>query len=107
MGERLHRGMHRCVAALARSGRDVVVNHVLLERRWAWDLADALAGVLAVLVGVRCPPEVLAARERARADRTLGQAVAQHAAVHAHGGYDVEVDTSSQGPDEAADAVMA
>jgi chloramphenicol 3-O phosphotransferase len=107
VGEQLHRAMHRSVAALARSGVDVVVDHVLLERRWAVDLAQVLEGVPAALVGVRCPVDVLAARERARADRTVGQSVAQHQAVHSHGAYDVEVDTSVLTADEAAERVVA
>lgn len=105
-GERLHRGMHRAVAALAGSGCDVVVDHVLLERRWALDLVQVLEGVPTVLVGVRLPAEVLARRERERADRTLGQALAQLPAVHSHGGYDVQVDTSVLTPDEAAEVVL-
>jgi chloramphenicol 3-O phosphotransferase len=107
VGERLHRVMHRSVAGLARGGFDVVVDHVLLDGPWAGDLADALSGVPVVFVGVRCPPDVLEARERQRADRTLGQAVAQHAVVHRQGRYDVEVDTSSLDPAAAADVVLA
>ena len=107
VGERLHRAMHRAVAGLAHCGFDVVVDHVLLDRRWTVDLADALIGVPAVLVGVRCPLEVLEARERERAHRTLGQAAAQHVAVHRHGRYDVEVDTSQLGPSAAADVILA
>ena len=106
-GARLHRAMHRAVAALAAAGCDVVVDHVLLEPRWALDLVQALEGVPTVLVGVRLPAEVLAERERARADRTLGQALSQLPAVHAHGSYDLEVDTAVLGADEAADAVLA
>jgi chloramphenicol 3-O phosphotransferase len=107
VGARLHRGMHRAVAALARSGCDVVVDHVLLERRWALDLVRALEGVPTVLVGVRLPAAVLAQRERGRADRTLGQALAQLPAVHSHGGYDVDVDTSVLDADAAADRVRS
>lgn len=94
VGAQLHRGMHRAVAALARAGCDVVLDHVLLERWLAVDLLQALDGVPTVLVGVQLPREVLAERERGRADRTLGQALAQLPAVHGHGGYDVEADTS-------------
>ena len=107
VGERLHRAMHRSVARLGRGGFDVVVDHVLLDGRWAGDLAEALSQVPAVFVGVRCPLEVLEARERERADRTLGQAAAQHAIVHGHGRYDVEVDTSCLDPAAAADVVLA
>ncbi|HSP59868.1 MAG TPA: chloramphenicol phosphotransferase, partial [Ornithinimicrobium sp.] len=104
--ERLHRAMHRSVAALARAGCDVVVDHVLLEPRCARDLAAVLDGLDVVLVGVRCPAPVLAVREQERADRTVGQALAQLRAVHAHGPYDVEVDTSVTDPGTAAVLVL-
>ncbi|MFP4343184.1 MAG: phosphotransferase-like protein [Anaerolineales bacterium] len=43
---------------------------------------------------MRCPLGVLEERERARKDRTLGQARAQFDVVHAGKIYDMEVDTS-------------
>lgn len=107
VGDRLARAMHRSVAALAGAGMDVVVDHVLLTSQWAFDLAAALDGVTAVLVGVRCEPPVLVEREQSRGERTLGQAQAQLPLVHAHGAYDVEVDTAVLDPGAAADAVMA
>lgn len=107
VAELLVAGMHRAVAALASSGLDVVVDHVLLTPAWAADLAAALSDVRAALVGVHCPVDVLAQRERDRANRTLGQAAAQQPFVHAHGAYDVEVDTSLLTPDAAADTVVA
>ena len=58
------------------------------------------------LVGIRCPLEVLEERERARRDRTLGQARLQYNLVHAHGVYDVEVDTSSHTPEECAQIIL-
>ena len=38
----------------------------------------------------------------ARHDRTLGQAMAHHHVVHAHGIYDLEVDTSIADPQQCA-----
>jgi chloramphenicol 3-O phosphotransferase len=107
VGDRLYRGMHRAVAALARSGTDVVADHVLLDRSSAVDLARAVAGLPAVLVGVRLEEPHLSERERSRGDRTLGQAAAQLAAVHAHGPYDVEVDTARLTPDDAAEVILS
>lgn len=51
-------------------------------------------GLPALFVGVHCPLDVLEQREMERQDRTLGQARAQFPLVHAHGAYDLEVDTS-------------
>ena len=78
LGRRLVRGLHRMVAALADEGHDVIVDHVLLEPDWLPDLAARLDGHEVLVVGVRCPLEVLVERERERRDRTIGQAAAQH-----------------------------
>jgi chloramphenicol 3-O phosphotransferase len=105
LGHRLIEGMHRMVAALADAGLDVIVDHVLLEPEWLPDLRDRLAGQEVLVVGVRCPLDVVVAREAARKDRTIGQAAAQFDVVHRAGGYDLEVDTSLLAADEAADRI--
>ena len=102
LGHRLIEGMHRMVASLADAGLSVIVDHVLLEPEWLPDLAARLAGHEVLFVGVRCPLEVVVAREAARTDRTIGQAAAQFDVVHRAGGYDLEVDTSLLDADEAA-----
>jgi len=104
LGRRLFRGLHRMVAALANEGHDVIVDHVLLEPDWLPELLGLLAAHDVVVVGVRCPIDILVERERERRDRTIGQAAAQHDVVH-RGGYDVEVDTSVLSPQEAADVI--
>ena len=105
LGHRLVEGMHRMVASLADAELSVIVDHVLLEPAWLPDLAVRLASHEVLFVGVRCPLEIVVAREAARKDRTLGQAAAQIDIVHRAGGYDLEVDTSRLTPDEAADAI--
>jgi chloramphenicol 3-O phosphotransferase len=47
-----------------------------------------------LFVGVRCPVEVAEQRERDRGDRMPGLATAHIDLVHAHGIYDLDVDTS-------------
>ena len=106
LGHRLIDGLHRMVASLADSGLSVIVDHVLLEEAWLPDLAHRLSGHEVLFVGVRCPLDVVIERERERRDRTIGQAAAQFDVVHRACGYDLEVDTSLLGPDEAA-AVIA
>jgi chloramphenicol 3-O phosphotransferase len=105
VGDKLVAGMHQAVAALARAGNNVVADHVLLDPSWLTDCARALDGCRVLFVGVVCRPEVLEARERARGDRTLGQAGAQVGPVHAHGAYDLEVDTAELDPVAAADVI--
>ena len=106
-GHQLVRGMHRAIAALSRAGWHVVADHVLVERAWAKDCAACLADLPAYLVGVRCPLEVLVAREAARRERTPGQAAAQHPRVHAGLVYDLEVDTSILSAEECAWQIRA
>ena len=107
LGRRLVSGMHRTVAALADSGLDVIVDHVLLESEWLDECRRLWAPFDVLFVGVRCPLEVVVERERSRRDRTIGQAAAQFEVVHRAGGYDLEVDTSRLSPEEAAARVVA
>lgn len=66
---------------------------MLVEHRWLEECTRLFSELPALFVGVRCPLDVLERREAARKDRTLGQARAQFHLVHAHGIYDLEVDT--------------
>ncbi|MGH3332693.1 MAG: chloramphenicol phosphotransferase CPT family protein [Nocardioidaceae bacterium] len=92
--QRTVRGFHRAVAGLAAAGNDVVVDHILGERWRLTDCLDVLADHHVVFVGVHCPLPELEKRERERRDRQVGRAALQFPLVHAHGLYDVEVDTS-------------
>lgn len=104
-GQRLVRGMHRSVAALARAGNDVIFETVLLEPDWGVDLREALSELEVTWVGVRCPLEVIEKRERERGNRVVGQARGHYNTVHEGLSYDIEVDTSTLQPHEAARAV--
>jgi chloramphenicol 3-O phosphotransferase len=106
-GHRLVAGMHQAIAALAAAGINVIADHVLVEPAWLEECVRLFGDPPALLVGVRCPLEVLEERERARKDRTLGQARLQFEAVHAHQLYDVEVDTSVSTPEECASQIGA
>lgn len=107
LGHQLIAGLHQAVAALAQTGNNVIVDHVLLDPRWVQDCAQTLGALPALFVGVYCPLAVVEQRERDRQDRTLGQARAQFAKVHAHGMYDVTVDTSQATPEACATQILA
>lgn len=94
VGHRLIAGMHQSIAALSKAGNHVVADHVLVEPEWLRECGELFSELPAYFIGVYCPLEVLEQRERARKDRTWGQARAQFDLVHAHGLYDLEVDTS-------------
>jgi chloramphenicol 3-O phosphotransferase len=99
--------MHHAIAALSRCGNNVLADHVLVEPDWVVECAQLFVGLPAYLVGVRCPLDVLEERERSRRDRTLGQARKQFELVHAHGVYDLEVDTSTEDVDECVRRIVA
>lgn len=106
-GHRLISGMHHAIVEIAAAGNNVIADHVLVEPAWLDECVRLFSPLNAYFVGVRCPIEVLEERERSRKDRTLGQARAQYGLVHAHGIYDVEVDTSLLNPEECARQIIA
>ena len=107
VGHRLMAGMHYTIAALSRTGNNVIADHVLVEPEWLQKCASLFSELPAFFIAVRCPLEILEEREKARKNRTLGQARAQFDVVHAQGIYDFEVDTSQYGPEDCALQIKA
>jgi len=102
------------VAAHSRHGLNVVVDvghhdGFSSPRGVLHDAARRLSGLPAVLVGVRCPDEVIA--ERRSRDETGSYSLAPdrirrwQEEVHRPGVYDLEVDTSVMSPEQCAEAV--
>jgi chloramphenicol 3-O phosphotransferase len=104
---RLISGYHYSIAACASVGNNLIVDHVLWDLQWRQECITLLSGFSVFFVGVRCPLNVLEARERERGDRTLGQARAQFAYVHLDALYDLEIDTSLASPQECAAYIIA
>ncbi len=98
--------LHRMILSLASCGFSVVADHVLVEPAWVEDCANLFAEMPAYLIGIRCPLSVLEEREKSRRNRTLGQARAQFELVHAHGCYDLEVDTARYTAQECAQQII-
>jgi chloramphenicol 3-O phosphotransferase len=95
-------GFHRAVAGFASQGNDVIVDHLLGE---PWRVDDWLAvmrDVRTYFVGVYCDSAVLAERETARGNRTLGRAASQLGTIHADIIYDLCLDTTCTEPDALA-----
>jgi chloramphenicol 3-O phosphotransferase len=99
-------GFHKSAAALAGSGNNLIIDHVLQEDEWLEQCLEYLAEYPVVFVGVKCPLTVLLEREKQRSDREPGTAEYQFNRVHADRIYDVEVDTSVLSPDQCADEVI-
>lgn len=90
--------------AMASIGHRVISEAVVTPGRLPMHLT-IFADVPVLFVGVRCPLGEAQRRERARTDRLGGPidlAVPDFDRVHAHGAYDLEVDTSLLSPVEAA-----
>jgi len=93
--QRLMRAYRRSVRETARAGVNVIVDEVsLLEPEWL-DWCEALDGLGAVWVAVRCDVEVASAREAARGDRVLGLVRGQADVVHRYPAYDLQLDTTA------------
>jgi chloramphenicol 3-O phosphotransferase len=84
------------LAAIGRCGTGLILDEVFLGGARSQErLAAAMAGLPVVWVGVRCDPEVAAARERHRPDRVGGMARLQALQVHEGVVYDLVVDTAA------------
>lgn len=91
-------GMYRSIAALADSGIDVIVDDVIHDRRVLREAVRSLPPERVLFVGLHLPREVAEQRERERGERGPGGALAFYDRVHAHGLYDLELDTSTASP---------
>lgn len=101
-GHEVVRGMHRAIAALARSGLDVIVDDVLLESGWLDDYLVALDGIDVLFVQVTAPLVIIEEREAARGDRFPRQARGHYDDVHRDDCYDVRIDTSATSTEAGA-----
>jgi chloramphenicol 3-O phosphotransferase len=102
LGHQLVSGMHQAIVALSLAGINVIADHVLVEPDWLLQCIRLFSPLPAFFVGVCCPLEILERREQLRRNRTWGQARVQYDLVHAHGIYDLDVDTSISSPEECA-----
>lgn len=107
MGKRMLRGMRRAIAAMADEGNNIIIDDIILEPGFLEDYLRAFVDHRVYFVGVMCPPEVINEREKVRPGRFPGTAVGHFAVCHAHGTYDVTVDTSKLMPDECARRVKS
>lgn len=106
-GEQMLKGMRRAIAAFAREGNNVIIDDLLFKADYLEDYAEALEGLDAWLIGVRCCIEVVNARESQRSGRFPGTATSHFHEVHAHGvSYDLEVDTSDASPKACAQLIV-
>ncbi len=98
--------MAPAVRTLVDCGNDVIFDHVLHDQAHYESLRVAFAGLDVLTVGVVCPLDVLAERERSRGDRVLGRARGLADVVHTFVDYDVTVDTDANNRTECVELVL-
>lgn len=96
---------HHYIMAFSRIGKNVIVDHVLIDRSWLEECIKLLHNTQTFYIGVHCPLEELERRERERGDRPIGLAKAQFEMVHKHSRYDFEVNTNNNSITECADMI--
>ncbi|RAK67642.1 chloramphenicol phosphotransferase CPT family protein [Phenylobacterium kunshanense] len=104
-GRRLLAAWRRMMRAAVDAGLRIILDEVVLEPAMLTDWTDVLVGVDVAFVGVSCDLAELERRERARGDRAPGQARSMHELVHAHGLYDLEVDSTATSAEALADEI--
>lgn len=98
---------HHTLPILAAGEFPLVVDHVFERREWYEDCRAALLGKTQLWVGVKCPLEIVRAREAVRPDRRKGLAEFQFSRVHESISYDLEVDTSVFSSETCADQILS
>ena len=101
-GKVMLRGMRRAMAAMASEGLNLIIDDIILEQGFLEDYLHVMEGINLYFIGVRCTAEIISEREAMRPGRFPGTAVGHMDICHAHGKYDIEVETSSKSPEECA-----
>ena len=111
----LYAGWYDGIAAHSHAGLNVVADFGHYDAAILTDCARRLEGLPAYLIGVRCPIEVIMERRNAsppgtyavgsRDDPVPAPVQRWQDQVHAHGVYDLEVDTSVLTSEECAAAI--
>ncbi|PZQ99687.1 MAG: chloramphenicol phosphotransferase [Cereibacter sphaeroides] len=104
-GQRLIRGMHHAVAALAGQGNRLIFDTVM-EARGMEECRRLFTPLGAFFVGLMAPLEVIEARELARGDRMIGLARWQYGRMPEVGSYDLAIDMTQASPNAAARQVL-
>jgi chloramphenicol 3-O phosphotransferase len=107
IGRRMLQGYHRAIAALARSGLNVIVEEVMISAAEWEDWTDALSGIEVCWIAVRCDVETAERREAERGDRYIGLARGTALVTHRFARYDLDFDTTARGADDLAREIVA
>lgn len=98
---------NKTIPVLAEAGNDVIVDHVFHSRFWGSHVVEQIKEENVLFVGVRCPIDEVARREKDREDRPNGMAAFQEKDTHRFSVYDVEVDTFNETTNQSVDTILA
>ena len=101
-GQKIAHGMHRAIAAYAKSGNNVVVDYIMYDPMWMHELLQELQGCQVYMIGVTLPLHVVQQREQARSTSPIGHAKSHYDTVHVGNMYDLWIDSSITTADEGA-----
>ena len=99
-------GFHRSIAAFASAGLDMLVEHIVEKASWRADLDRLLLTFDVFWVGLFAPMEEVERRERAKGNRTVGEA-REHFGTHDHCSYDFTISTTQPAGAIAAQVTRA
>jgi chloramphenicol 3-O phosphotransferase len=105
-GDKVIFGMHRAIAAYAKTGNNVVVDYILYKPEWLPDLISSLRGTKVYLIGIKAPLSVLEEREKNRGTSPVGHARSHYDQVHKGMIYDLELDVSKLTPEQSAQKIL-
>jgi chloramphenicol 3-O phosphotransferase len=98
--------LHQEVLELLESGKQVILETSLMERRALLDAAQAFAPHGGYFIGMKPPLEISESWEAQRGNRPQGQARKHYEQIHAHGCYDLILDPSKESPENCAKHIL-
>ena len=87
------RGVQQCVPALAMTGNNVIVDHIIESKSLLHHLIQSVSAFDVFFVGLHCSLQELERREMERGNRRSGDARADLETVHSITSYDLELNS--------------
>lgn len=105
LGYAMLRSMYQSAKAMAQNGLCVIIDDVIINQQSLQIAVKTLVDMPTWLVNVFCPKDEAIRREKARGDRRMGMVESQFDHIHAHGQYDLVVNTVEQDTETSVIAI--
>lgn len=100
-------GFHNTIAAFAKAGNFLIVEHVIEKQEWFDTLVKILSPFSLLYIGVFCPIEEINKREKQRGDREIGEGRSHiEEGIHNWSNYDVTIDTFVNSVEENVQTIL-